>query len=119
MSITCPFLEKRQLPRSNRLFESTGVVVFYPLLVPSLLNPFKSFPRVSQIQRLWSKARLYGSARRDCSGTNIHSPDLPSVTPFHEAVTKSTGIEVYVLLLIVLYFHEIHDTQRQLLVQKQ
>ncbi len=120
MFVTRAFLEKRQLPCSDRLFESTGVLVFYPLLVPTPFDTFKTYPGVSQIQRLWSKARFYGSSRRrDCSGTDIPSPDLPVVTPFHEAVTKSTGTEVYVVLSIVLYFHEIHDTQHHLLVQKQ
>ncbi|PBK83259.1 hypothetical protein ARMGADRAFT_1019222, partial [Armillaria gallica] len=58
--VTCPFLENRQLAHSNRLFESTGVAVFYPLLVPSLFDTLKTFPGVSQIQILWSKARFYG-----------------------------------------------------------
>ncbi len=44
MFVTRAFLEKRQLPRSDRLFESTGVLVFYPLLVPTPFDTFKTFP---------------------------------------------------------------------------
>ncbi|PBK82732.1 hypothetical protein ARMGADRAFT_1019507 [Armillaria gallica] len=38
MFITFPFLENHQFTHSNRLFELTGVMVFYPLLVPSLFD---------------------------------------------------------------------------------
>ncbi len=59
MFVTCPFLENCQLARSNRLFESTGVMVFYPLLVPCLFDlqelslSFSDIEIVEQGEILW------------------------------------------------------------------